>query len=257
MLTSASHSGLIYVDTDASIQEAVDELHQKGGGTVVLQKGKHRITEPIRLKSNVNLIGDYNLSRDKVIITPKSDDYSQPLIEGQNIENVTLENFKIRGNMTEQEQQLPGSYHTSRTAYTTEGIRHNQFGILITGDGEDYDSAVNRNITIKDLVVRNCTMGIHVKGTRDLYMSRLKVHKNGLIQGFFHNVYLRRVFKAEVKFSKLYESLTGNGLNVSQSSDIKVRKNQAYDNYFRGIRVEGERGYVAVSYTHLTLPTIA
>ncbi|APZ45839.1 hypothetical protein BW723_05805 [Polaribacter reichenbachii] len=228
-----------------NIQNAINSMSSSGGGTVYLAAGNHIISSSIILKSNVNLEGVSSANYYDVIIMPNSTSFNEPLIANSSpIVNINLRNFKIRGNLISSEQNLPPSYHTSGTAYTNSSIRDDIFGIKLIGEGTTYATAENKNINIEDVEVRNCSMGIHLKGMRDIFMKNLKLHQNGLIETYFHNIYLRRVFKVHLRESEMTNSPTANGINVSQSEDVILKYNKCNNNFFRGLRVEGEAGYI-------------
>lgn len=117
-------------------------------------------------------------------------------------------------------------------------------GILLTADGSTYAEAESSNITMNNVEVSNCAMGIHIKGARDVRLSNMNVHHNGMIEAYYHNLYFRRVFKYTIKDSEFHNSPTGNGMNHSQSEDVSLINNYCHDNFFRGLRVEGEQGYI-------------
>ena len=232
----------------SDIQEALDAINNDGGGTLTLQKGNYIIEEPLIMYSNITLQGDASLDPSEIVISLSNTDFNDAIITNQingnhfDVENITLKNFKIRGNLTDSEQHYPPEYHTNGTI-SNASYRNDMIGIFFNADGDDYDSAKNKNITIQDVEVRNCAMGIHIKGTRDLLLNNVKIHKNGMVEAYYHNIYFRRCFNATVINSDFYDSPTGNGMNVSQSTDINVINNNFYTNFFRGLRIEGESGF--------------
>lgn len=236
------------ITSGSDIQAALDAINDDGGGTLTLQKGTYTLTEPLVIYSNITLQGDASLAPSDVTIGLSNTNFNDAIITNQingnhfDIENVTLKNFKVRGNLADSEQHYPPEYHTNGTI-SNGSYRNNMIGIFFNADGDDYASAKNKNITIQDVEVRNCSMGIHLKGTRDLLLNNVKIHKNGMVEAFYHNVYFRRCFSATVVNSDFYDSTTGNGMNVSQSTDINMINNNFYNNFFRGLRIEGEGGF--------------
>jgi parallel beta-helix repeat protein len=235
-----AHAQEIVVAPDESIQAAIEELGATGG-CVTLRPGVYKIDRSIVLHSNITLQGDPSVHSDRITIIPQNEDMDAALLTNTKpITNVTIRNLSIRGNVKDGEQNYPDSYHKNPKGRVRKGI----LGILFTAEGESYESAENRDITIDSVEVSHCSMGIHIKGTRDLSLTNLDIHHNGMVRKYFHNVYLRRVFKARIADSTFYDSPTGCGLNISQSGDITLTNCSAHTNYWRGMRIYGEQGWV-------------
>ena len=86
-------------------------------------------------------------------------------------------------------------------------------------------------------------MGVMSKGWRLVTINNCEFYNNGMIQSYFHNIYLRRCFNVTIMNLHSHDSPTGNGINLSQSSYLYVYYSKFENNYWRGLRIEGEDGY--------------
>ncbi|RMD77601.1 MAG: hypothetical protein D6820_11280 [Lentisphaerae bacterium] len=223
-----------------SIQKALDKL-SKTGGIVTLKAGVHKVSSSLLIHSNIILQGELARDRTKVVIVPGKEGMNQPLITNNKpIHNVIIRNLTIRGDLRDEEKRYPAEYLRNKNIPMRTGL----LGIFFNAGGDSYETAQNQNITIDNVEVINCSMGIHIKGSRDVTLSRLNLHDNGMIKKYFHNMYLRRVFNVFVKDSIFYDSPTGCGINISQSGDVHIENCEARDNFWRGIRIYGEKGWI-------------
>lgn len=236
---------VIYLKAGDDIQAAIDSLHSVKGGAIVLGAGNYNVSRALIIYSEIAICGDSSLNPWDVIITPNTTYYNEPIIfSDAPIHNVHFENFKVQGRLTDAEQHLDATYHSEGKAKADTSIHNSLMGILLTAEGSTYETAESFNITMNNLEVSNCAMGIHIKGARDVKLSNMNVHHNGMIEAYYHNLYFRRVFNFTIEDSEFHHSPTGNGMNVSQSEDVSLINNLCHDNFFRGLRVEGESGYI-------------
>lgn len=234
----------LYITSGADIQAAIDSLYKRKGGIVILGAGRYVVTEAIQVYSDIHLTGAADLQPSDVVITIEDATYNEPIIVCEEaLINFSIKNLKVQGNLVDSEQHLDGTYHTDGLAAADPAIRSDLMGILLTADGDTYSNAESSDILLDNVEISNCAMGIHIKGARDVRLTNMNVHHNGMIEGYYHNLYFRRVFMFTIEDSQFHNSLTGNGMNVSQSEDVTLRNNNCYDNYFRGFRIEGESGF--------------
>lgn len=224
------------------IQAAIDELHNDlVGGSVLLGEGTYVLDTTLVVYSNINIHGASSEDPSATILTIEDDAYNYPIIGNSGpFYNVSLQDFKIQGNLLDSEQHLAPFYHDDGIAAIDDSVRSDLMGILLTAGGSTYSEAEIKNLKLTNIEVSNCAMGIHVKGARDVFVTELNLHDNGMIESYYHNLYFRRVFQFTISDSKMYDSSTGNGMNVSQSEDVTLINNECYSNFFRGFRVEGE-----------------
>lgn len=224
-LPTQMHNNDVSVPAGAStstIQSAVDSASSAGGGTVTLASGEYNITAPIVLKSNVTINGagknstvlkrngSNNLGANGVLTTSASGGVS----------NIIVKNLGIDGNSFIDPDTNPN--HDSITNY----------GTLVQGPDNSNDKILFDNFKIK-----NSTMGLHVKGSKNVTIQNSDFNNNGGSYLYWHNMYLRRVSKVLIKNNVMSYSSSGNGLNISYSDNITIDSNNVYNNYFRGIRV--------------------
>lgn len=240
----------VTISAGDDVQAYIDALYNTYGVngntcTLILSAGDYVLSESLVIRSYLTLKGEDGANRSDIVFKLNNSSFNEPMITSSGtLESVTLKNFKIRGNIESSEQNLDPSYHTTSGKAISEGKRIALFGIYIYGGGEDYASAEVKDLTIENIEVRNCSMGIQIKGSRDLFCKDLKLHNNGMIQKYYHNMYLRRAFSCHIRESEMYSSATGNGINISQSDDVTVKYLNNHDNYWRGIRIEGESGWI-------------
>ncbi|MCM4156949.1 PA14 domain-containing protein [Gramella sp. AN32] len=196
------------------IQAAIDNVAASGGGTVTLAAGTHNITTPVRMKSNVTLQGEGNwASLLKTTVNMK-----MIIADAEGLVNLTIQNLAIEGT-----NALNGG------------------GIEIASLGVD-----NENIKILNVHCSKTGWGVHVKGAKNLLVKDCLFEENGTVgkEGYAHNMYLRRVYGAEVRDSQFLNSISANGVNISYSEDIKIYNCEMSGNYFRGVRAANTEGYL-------------
>ena len=202
------------VPLGGDIQNAINIVADSGGGIVTLAKGTHIVTVPLRMKSNVTLQGEGY--RESLI---KTNDHIQIIIaDSEGLVNLVIQNLAIEGI-----NSVSGG------------------GIQITSQGVDHNS-----IKILNVHCYNTGWGVHIKGAKKLVVEDCLFEGNGAItkEGYAHNMYLRRVYGAEVKNSQFINSITGNGINISYSEDINIYNCNMSGNYFRGVRAANTDGYL-------------
>nr|WP_166682344.1 right-handed parallel beta-helix repeat-containing protein [Streptomyces sp. 846.5] len=213
-------SPVFNVSPGGNIQAAVDAASKAGGGTVNLASGRFDITAPIIPRSNVTIQGQgstgsglttlYNaLGTDMVI-----------MVDGRSggLNNIIFRSFKV-------------DCALSRTQRSYASDPGKNYGIYLTDT-----SASNDRVLFDNVQITQCLMGLQAKGTSDLTIRTSNIHDNGGVLYYSHNVYLRRVSKANVQNSTLSDGSTANGLNISYSDNITVQGSTLSNNYFRGVR---------------------
>lgn len=141
------------------INEALEKVHQAGGGTVYLEAGTYVTTGSVIIYSNTILTG----SKDAIIQVSSS---SSQWFTGTNsiissagpVDNVEIYGFQIDGNCDE----LPFEYHHSRpdTAHDCERA------IYIYGSSGQFCN----NIKIHDMQIQDCfSDGIHIRFANNVH----------------------------------------------------------------------------------------
>ncbi|MBT8226167.1 MAG: right-handed parallel beta-helix repeat-containing protein [Dactylosporangium sp.] len=222
-----------YVIPGASIQAAVDEVAAVGGGTVLLGAGTHVIAAPIRLRSQVALVGRSSASTDHTTIQNAAGPDMVIMLDGRagGLDNVVLANLTVDCALTEAQRSYPADPGTN-------------YGIYITDT-----AAVNSRILLDGVQVTSCTVGFHSSGTTDLTVRDSNVHDNGGWTRYSHNADLRRVSRVLLENSTFTAATAGTGLDVAHGHNVTVRGVTASGNAFRGIRFTGSSHVDVISCT--------
>lgn len=210
-----------YVAPGASIQNAINEVAEAGGGTVELASGTHSITTPIALRSKVTLTGQASTGTGLTTIRNAIGTDMTIMLDGRagGLSDVVVTKLKVDCALTE-----------AQRAYTVDPNRN--YGVYVTDT-----SAANDRIMLDSLQITSCAVGFHATGTADLTVRNSNIHDNGGLAKRFHNVSLNRVSRALLANSTFTASTSGNGLDVVGSSNISVEDVTASGNAFRGIRI--------------------
>src|SRR6056297_2419552 len=226
---SATGTQVISLNPQDPIQNAINAL-QEGGGTIILQKGTWEITQSLELYSNITLRG---MGTSSIITIPGTANFPLIINKNENMANVRIENLTLHGSLRDDEMHYGAKHHSDSEFYSNIG-RKFVFGILFRAFGNNQ----MRNITITDIEVSRCAMGIHAKGMKNLTINDCNLYDNGAIETYYHNLYIRRVYGARIFANNLRKSPTGNGLNVDVCRYINASHNNASHNLFRGLRFE-------------------
>jgi polygalacturonase len=167
-----------------AINQAISQVAQTGGGTVVLSAGIYSLTGPVYIKSNVNLIGEKNT----ILRVSKSSSQWFTGATGiiscnEDLKNCTISNLQIDGNC----ENLPSGYANSPGHYRDCGR-----GFIIGGSSGDYGQSVK----IYNVQIYDCfSDGIYIRYTDTVYIYSnfisncqhegiyCSVVKNGLVTG--------------------------------------------------------------------------
>ncbi|MCU0791463.1 MAG: right-handed parallel beta-helix repeat-containing protein [Opitutaceae bacterium] len=215
-LAALAHALEIAVPVGGDIQSAANQVASAGGGSVLLAPGTHVLTGTLRIGSNTRLAG---AGRESTKLTIDGDfNVIQQAEEG--LDNVTIERLTVAGKPSE-----------------------SCYGILI----EAYETWHN-NITLRDIEVTGAGMGVHLKRARNIVVTNARIHSNGAAgkERYYHNLYLRSCEKIHISDSNLDRGTSGNGLNISYSTDLVVERTTARDNFFRGMRAAESDGFAVI-----------
>ncbi len=205
--------------TANDIQSAIDKAYDAGGGVVTLSSGTYTLNTSIELKSNVTLQGQGINST----CLKKEAGYQVPEGKGVVYSTGGLTNAIVK------KLAIDGNTDTTPCDGEPEEIT---YGLLIV----DSNGNANDKILFDNFKVKNASMGFHVKGTTNLVVKNSHFSYNGGYYLYYHNVYLRRVYKANLYNCYFNYSTSGNGVNISYCEDITIDNCNSYSNYFRGIR---------------------
>ncbi|MDR1609927.1 MAG: GH92 family glycosyl hydrolase, partial [Candidatus Symbiothrix sp.] len=215
----------VIVRPGESIQEAIDK-----NKLIVLEKGVHTLTEPLKMKSGITLAGKGKetilfLSPEQrtMTITNATDD----------LHDITIRDLLIEGAVGVKTNDDPN--HDRRTrSYMSAPSRE---GILFSA-GKDGEM---KNIRLENLTVQNCTKsGVSVKGASGVKVINCDFSDNGASvvpgAGFHHNLLLTHVSDGEIRNSRFDASPWGSGIDVTFCRNIIITGNEAARNALSGIR---------------------
>lgn len=210
------------VQPGQSIQEAIDEISAGGGGTVLLASGTHLITDPLILKSNLVVKGQgaaatFIRNGSGLAFPEKYMLSGSPL----GVQNLLIADLTIDGGL---ERLLP----LPEPAYTPETARPAGLAIM------DGDGAEHSRIMLAGVTIRHAAQGLHLKGVKNIVLSRCDISGNGGVT-FQHNCYLRRVENVLVTDSNFSHSPSGNGFKHTISRNTIIQYSTFNNNARRGI----------------------
>lgn len=202
------------VSPGENIQNVIDAVSEAGGGVVTLSSGIHDISSALKVKSNITLQGEANLSS----ILRTDDDIKMIIQAGEGLENITIQNLILIGSPT-----------------------RGAGGIHITSMGTDH-----KNVKLLGVHVYETGWGVHIKGAENVTIEDCLFVYNGNPESlkFAHNLYLRRCYGVKVRNSKFNHSTSANGINISYSKDIEIYNCEAIGNHFRGMRAADSDGFL-------------
>ena len=202
--------------TAADLQQAINNVSEAGGGVVSFEQGTYVLNDTIELKSDVTLQG----AGTGATVLQKSETLTIP--DGQGL-------LYTKGGV--QDAILRDLTIDVNAANAPED--NSNYGLLII----DSSGQKNYRVLLESIEVINAGMGLHAKGTYDLIVRNSTLHDNGWGKaGYYHNIYIRRVYRALVENCTLYNAAGGNGMNITDCEDIKVVNCDAHDNYWRGYK---------------------
>ncbi|MDR1279449.1 MAG: hypothetical protein LBK99_01335, partial [Opitutaceae bacterium] len=155
-----------------SLDDLMARVSREGGGHVKLPAGVFWLESPVTLRSNVALTGagagrTVFKRHDSFPVAGSFGGKATGLLQAHNkaLQNVLLKGFSIDGNWTGGELAK---------------LMPNVLGILISSDvakggkARDY----NRAVAIEDVEIKNCGLGMHVKGTTHLAIRNCHMRDN-------------------------------------------------------------------------------
>jgi len=220
--TAATPTGAIKLAPRESIQAALDAATP--GGWVVLDKGDFILTEPLRVPSGVTLAGQ---GKETVIFfEPVKTHHSQSAAivnESGAANHIVLRDFVLDGGSP---VPRPTSEHPDPNASRRARSRPS----APSRDGIVFDAAGSqemRELWLEHLTVRHWTRdGLAISNAASVHVKACDFIDNGASvargPGLHHDVEFDHVASGFVLYSRLDDSLSGDGLRVKSSSDVHV-----------------------------------
>ncbi|MDB5211443.1 MAG: hypothetical protein JWQ30_2270 [Sediminibacterium sp.] len=222
-------AGSIMVMPGDSIQAVINANAGKTGW-VVLAKGVHTITAPLRIPSGLTLAGQ---GKETILFLAAK-------LGGKTIENavntmhdVVIRDLLIEGATTTITNSDPNADRRNRS-YMSAPSRE---GIVFSAEREEQ----MHTIRFENITVQNFTKnGVAVRGARNVTVINCDFSDNGASvvpgAGFHHNLLLTRSSACQVSNSRFDTSPWGNGIDISFCNDVIISKNEAARNKLSGIR---------------------
>jgi parallel beta-helix repeat protein len=214
--------------TSAAIQLAVDAATQRGGGTVRLRPGTYRVSAPIRLASNVALVG----AGDSTVLRKVDGFRSQLSVDGDyGMLKVTVRDasgFRPGMGIQLSDSQYPSDYDV--TVATILDIEGNTV-FLDQPTLRDYDCG-------HKAVLSNACSIVEAVGVENVRIAHLVVdgnkETNDLLGGCRGGaIYLQRASKCEVENVKAKE-FNGDVFSWQTTKDVSVRNCEASESTGKG-----------------------
>ena len=233
--TVPAPTSAVTVAPGQSIQSSLDERAGAGGGWVILAKGLHSIAEPLRMPSGVTLAGE---GKDSILFLDPKQTGPAIVNASDDMHDITLRDFVVEGATVTRPSSDPNQDRRVRSYQNAPS----RAGIILSGqrDGQ------MRNIRLEHLTVRHCThQGVAIRGAAQVVIVTSDFSDNGGSvvpgPGLEHNLVLTHVTGAEVTGNRLDDSPWGNGVNVTESSDVAITGNEAARNHGSGLHLSDSR----------------
>jgi parallel beta-helix repeat protein len=229
---SASASDLSIGPAD-SIQDALDKLAAKGGGTLSLAAGLYTLPATLRLPSNITIAGtglDCELFLD-----PGARGFEAAMTNAApDLHDVTLRDLVIEGAQEPHAPRDPNS-----------GVMHRRSvrgpiraGIVLLADA----GTTIRNLRFEHITVRNCTSSaVELFGADHVDVVNCDFSASGGEvppgPGKNHNLRLNHVSHVSITGSRLADGMWGSGIFLSFGQNVTVRDCELARNQIDGITI--------------------
>jgi hypothetical protein len=221
-----------------SIQDALDKLKAKGGGTLSLNSGLHTLPATLRLPSGVTIVGT-GLDCELFLDPAKGAGEAAITNADSDMHDVTLRDFVIEGAQTPEVSHDPnGGVQKRRLTYSP--IRG---GIVFQSNGE----TLQRNLKLEHLTVRNCTYNaVELFGVERVNIVNCDFSASGGMvppgHGKNHNLKMNRVSRVTISGSRFADSMWGHGIAVIFGRDVSIQDCEITRNELNGVMIAESRG---------------
>ena len=225
-----------------SLQDALDDLKAKGGGTLKLAAGLYILPTTLKLPSGVTIVGtglDCEL-----LLDPVKGAGEAALINAEpDMHDVVLRDFVIEGAETPEVPRDPnGGVQRRRLMYSP--IRA---GIIFQSDGK----TVQRNLKFEHVTVRNCTYNaVELFGAEQVEIISCDFSGSGGMvppgHGKNHNLKMNHISRVTISGSRFADSMWGHGIAVIFGQDVLIQDSEITRNELDGV-VIAESQRVTVS----------
>ena len=235
--TVAARAGDITVSPGHSIQDALDELKAKGGGTLNLTAGLHILPATLKLPSGVTILGT-GLDCELILDPVKGADEAAMVNAEPDMHDVVLRDLVIEGGQTSEVPRDPNSgVQRRRLMYAP--IRA---GVVFQSDGK----VVQRNLKFEHLTVRNCTYNaVELFGAEQVDVLNCDFSGSGGMvppgHGKNHNLKMNRVSHVTISGSRFADSMWGHGVAMVFGRDVLIQDCEITRNELDGVMIAESR----------------
>ena len=239
--TGAATAADVTVSPGHSIQDALNELKAKGGGTLALMAGLHILPATLKLPSAVTIVGT-GLDCELFLDPAKGVGEAAITNAEPDLHDVELRDFVIEGGQTPQASRDPnGDVQRRRLMYSP--IRA---GIIFQSEGK----IVQRNLKFEHLTVRNCTgNAVELFGAEHVDVVNCDFSGSGGMappgHGKNHGLKMNHISRVTIRGSRFADSMWGHGIAVIFGRDISIQDCEITRNELDGLMI-AESQHVAV-----------
>jgi parallel beta-helix repeat protein len=215
--------------------QAVLNANAGKGKWIILAKGVHTLTAPLRIPSGVTLAGEGKGS----ILFLASKLTGRTMVNADNdMHNVVIRDLLIEGATNISVSEDPNNERRIRS-YMNAPSRE---GIVFAAEREGQMN----NIKFENLTVQNFTKnGVSVRGASQVVVNNCNCSDNGSRvvpgEGFNHNLHLTHIKGCQITNNRFDTSPWGSGVDLSFSSNAVILNNEAARNKLSGIRCTESR----------------
>jgi len=219
-ITVGGHDSDISGFTSTAIQIAVDVLRLRGGGTVELKPGTYKILAPVRLASNISLIG----AGDSTILH-KVDGCRSPLAADGDYPMVKVQVLDARGFSPGMGVQISDSQYSDDWDVTVAAI------VAIDGNTILIDQCLKKNYVSKKTVLSNACSIVEGIGVENVHIAKIVVQGNKGTNDLLGNcigsaIYFFKAVGCSVENVKVRD-FNGDAFGWQTTKDITVRNCEA------------------------------
>jgi parallel beta-helix repeat protein len=212
-----------------SLQACLD-LSVAKGKWVILAKGVHVLTAPIRIPSGVTLSGQ---GKESILMLAAHATGKTICNAQRDMHNVTLCDFTLEGSTVTGPEFDPNSNRRLRSYMSAPS----RAGIAFQADSDNQ----MHQIRFEHLTVKNCTKnGVLIAGATMIAVINCDFSDNGANvvpgSGLLHNLQLMHSREIKITDGRFDNSPFGNGIDMSFCNGIVVLNNEAARNKLSGIR---------------------
>jgi hypothetical protein len=235
--TGAATAADISVAPGDSVQDALDRLKSKGGGTLSLESGVHTLPATLKLPSGVTVAGT-GLDCELFLDPTKGAGEAAMINAEPDMHDVVLRDFVVEGGQTPAASHDPnGDVQRRRLMYGP--IRA---GIVFQSDGK----MLQRNLKFEHITVRNCTSNaVALFGVEQVDIANCDFSGSGGMvppgHGKNHNLKMNRISRVAISGSRFADSMWGRGIAVIFGRDVSIRDCEITRNELDGVMIAESR----------------